>query len=98
MSTDTKHETADLSVCSSCLMVLANGLEQGPNYDDDKAAADGLARNWAGWDISLGSLECDYCPNEDGDCEGWFSWSRCDGCGSQLGGDRYHATAWKAGE
>jgi hypothetical protein len=26
--------------------------------------------------------------------EPWFSWSACDECGSNLGGDREHATAW----
>lgn len=38
--------------------------------------------------------------DDDGDClreedpEPWFSWSSCDECGSTLGGDREHATAW----
>ena len=32
------------------------------------------------------------CPE---DCEGGFSWSSCNGCGSTLGGDRHPAVAWK---
>lgn len=31
---------------------------------------------------------------EDGDPEPWFSSSPCGQCGSHLGGDREHATAW----
>ena len=32
--------------------------------------------------------------NDDDDDEPWFSWSQCDGCHSNLGGDREYATAW----
>lgn len=105
--TDTRTY-ADLDICSSCLMVLANGPQQGENYADDLRAAEGLAHNWPGWDITLGALdeECEHCKSwresgEEGDnpCdEGWFSWSSCQGCGSRLGGQRYHATAWKEGD
>ncbi len=31
------------------------------------------------------------CPEE---CEGWFSSSQCDGCGSMLAGDRHPAALW----
>lgn len=31
---------------------------------------------------------------ESDEPEPWFSWSSCDQCGSTLGGDREHATAW----
>ena len=33
---------------------------------------------------------------EADDEEPFFSWSECDGCGSNLGGDREYATAWIA--
>jgi hypothetical protein len=29
------------------------------------------------------------------DCEGWFSWRDCDGCGSSLGGDRHAAVGFE---
>jgi ribosomal protein L37AE/L43A len=38
---------------------------------------------------------CDFCGQtgyEDGEQE--FSWSRCDGCGSHLGGSRYRLAIW----
>lgn len=46
-----------------------------------------LLTEWEGHHLALN------CP-EDG-CES-FSWSRCDGCGSQLGGTRHEAVAWGA--
>lgn len=39
-----------------------------------------------GWELS---------PNCHQECDGEFSWSSCDGCGSTLGGDRHPAVAWK---
>ena len=56
-------------------------------------------RNWEGWDLVLGSNDCEWCGTEareaddfNGDsCEPWFSWSACHGCGSKLGGNREHA-------
>jgi hypothetical protein len=47
---------------------------------------------------------CSECDLEDVDSmdaeeyelasEGWFSWSRCDSCGTTLGGDRFNAHAF----
>ena len=46
----------------------------------------------AEWDDS------DHCPtcgqNRESFDEPYFSWSACDCCGSQLGGDREHATGY----
>jgi hypothetical protein len=37
-----------------------------------------------------------YEESKDGDVpEPWFSWSACEQCGSELGGNRKHATAWE---
>lgn len=36
----------------------------------------------------------DLQPDDNAEPEPWFSWSACDQCGSPLGGDREHATAW----
>jgi hypothetical protein len=32
---------------------------------------------------------------DSAESEPWFSWSACEQCGSTLGGDREHATAWE---
>lgn len=40
------------------------------------------------------AMEDNYTTARDGDTDTWFSWSSCDQCGSPLGGDREHATAW----
>lgn len=67
--------------------------------DADAAAVD---RIWEGYDVTLGSVDCEYCGSEARevddqveDCESWFSMGSCDGCGSRLGGSRFHAVAWK---
>ena len=59
-------------------------------------------RIWEGYELTLGSVDCEYCGSEARevddqieDCESWFSMASCDGCGSRLGGSRFHAVAWK---
>ena len=63
-------------------------------------------RNWPsteGWALHNGSHECEWCgfearESEDfngDDCEGWFSHSSCDACGSRLGGTREHGIAMR---
>lgn len=75
---------AELSVCVDCLAIAANGeLGQGDTKADE-AHAEAMSSQLMGdapWLVPA-------CPE---DCEGWFSWSRCDGCGSTLGGDRHPA-------
>lgn len=47
---------------------------------------------WDGWDL-IGS-----CAREDCRCVdnvGDYDWSHCDTCGSELEGNRYHATAMR---
>jgi hypothetical protein len=93
----TRLETVDLSICTDCLLYLANGEVTESNGDDITAAhAAKMAAVWGDdFDISPGSLECENCPTDDGsNCEPWFSYTQCDGCGTTLGGDRSHATAW----
>lgn len=70
----------ELSVCVDCAMLIANGETPPDNPEFD------LLDEWDGWVVVLN------CPE---DCEGGFSWSRCDGCGSTLGGDRHPAVAWE---
>jgi len=74
--------TTDLEVCVDCIMLLANG-ETG---DEQETAAHAAKINALWGDTQL-------VPACDEDCEGWFSWSSCDGCGSTLGGDRHKAAA-----
>ena len=67
-----------------------------------QAHAAEVNRIWEGYDLTLGSIECEYCGSsarEDDDqiedCEPWFSWNACHACQSRLGGDRHHAVAWR---
>ena len=69
------------SVCVDCLMFLANG--DTPQELDEAGTEKWVAefvRRTEGTHIFLAGPE---------DCEGWFSWSPCDACGSPLGGDRH---------
>ena len=66
------------------------------------AHAEAVNRIWEGYELTLGSVECEWCGSEAReaddqitDCEPHFSMSQCDGCGSRLGGDRVHAVAWE---
>ena len=65
----------ELSVCTDCLILAANGDMPA---DPDPTQPEPLA-------LWLNS------PVIPGDAELGFSWQPCEGCGSQLGGDRYQA-------
>jgi hypothetical protein len=94
----------DIDICQCCLLLLANGICCEP---DDCGTADRLAQRWPAtdWHITLGKTtdECghDWRDPEDQEahsegCEQHgFSWRACEGCGSNLGGDRYAATTWR---
>lgn len=78
-----------IEVCVDCLHLLANG--ECPDDTDTELHALKMAAVWGDAEITLGALDED----DDGDGpEPFFSWSPCDGCHSQLGGDRELATAW----
>jgi hypothetical protein len=73
----------DLSVCEDCLSLIANGTisdDLDPTADEAHAAR--MDALWPGEDVET------VCPE---DCDGWFSWAPCDGCGSTLGGTRHPA-------
>lgn len=100
--TTTTEQPVSLEICVDCLFLLANGTVS--DDQDDAADTAHAARMDAIWgegtEITLGHL-AEACPDcglnddrQECDCEPWFSWSQCDGCGSTLGGDREHATAW----
>ena len=71
-----------IDLCSQCLVVTANGCET----DEDIQTAEALAREWPGWDVH------GNCPEN---CDGWFSWSSCEGCGESLGGTRHPGVAMR---
>lgn len=82
----TRTERIELDICVDCLSLMANGTTGDyPGAPDDAAHAAEIEARWSGTEITL---------NCDEDCEGWFSWSQCDGCGSVLGGERHPAVAW----
>lgn len=97
-----ERDTCTLWVCVDCLMSEATGsASDDPDYVPD-------CEPWSLWSdgdaqrITSGlvwSEHCDDCAYAHGDtsadceCEQVsFSWSRCDGCGSHLGGSRYGYT------
>ena len=76
----------NLEFCTDCVMLIANGeCFDGDGNDIAPSVANAQTAIWGeGWDGAYGlTLNC---PE---DCEGWFSWSPCDGCGSMLGGARH---------
>ena len=46
--------------------------------------SEAIRTNWPNYDVTIN------CPE---DCEGHFSWSQCNGCGSRLGGERHPIAA-----
>lgn len=58
----------------------------------NNAASRHAARIDAHWPAADGWTIAPNCPEE---CEGGFSWSGCDACGSTLGGERHPAVAMK---
>lgn len=76
-------------VCTDCEAVHANGEIGDPDHTPDREPL-GLLD---GQDVSLGMTfdehECEAPGEVECECEQTtFSWSRCEGCGSQLGGAR----------
>ena len=74
----------ELAVCVDCAMLIANGEVQDNGHD---VTAEHAAKVGAQWGDDTRNLVLS-CPDE---CEGWFSSSSCDGCGSTLGGERHPA-------
>jgi hypothetical protein len=76
----------ELEFCVDCTMLIANGECYDSDGNDIGAeVADRQMAIWGtGWDGAYGlTLNC---PE---DCDGYFTWRACDGCGSTLGGDRH---------
>jgi hypothetical protein len=77
-----KYDITELSVCTVCIHLLANG-EYDDGTDAAEIAAAGMARVWGDDVVHLvpGSADLGHCS------------SSCDGCGSTLAGDRFEASA-----
>lgn len=76
----------NLEFCTDCVMLIANGeVFNSEGRDIAQEVSDRQVAIWGeGINGVLGLVLA--CPE---DCDGWFSWSQCDGCGSTLGGDRH---------
>ena len=83
-------DTVALSVCADCLMCIANGdLPTDDDPERDAASIAGVEREQASGGHIVAGGTGDDPENPD---EGGFSWSSCDCCNSNLGGDRFNAT------
>ena len=95
--TKTRDHTT-LWVCYDCLATDVNGSpSDDPDYTPDREPWAELSESA---DATMGLLREEHSPWCDGsdDCgceQREFSWSRCDGCGSQLGGYRHAYTLWR---
>lgn len=94
-------EPTVISVCVDCVYFIAYGrlddqtMDANPDAGREHAAK--MAAQWGDAEITPGcGSDCpERGPVESrGDTDTWFSSSACEGCGSRLGGDREHATAW----
>lgn len=98
MTTETEHYEA--WVCTDCYYAY-HGLDEdeteAPDSEPlgliDPAAdvSDNTCSSHDGGDETA-CIQCSQTGYEDGITE--FSWSRCDGCGSHLGGSRYRLAVW----
>jgi len=87
-------------VCCDCMFTHANG-ETGANPDREPWNL--LEREPEGTSVTMGLLheEHECSKKDDPDCQDEcecetqeFSWSRCEGCGSPLGGSRHAFALW----
>lgn len=100
--------------CVCCTLVMANGeCCDSPDHGGQEGSGEGkepLSAIPSGLNTTLGMSweeHSDDCPNRNAthsalvecDCERQeFSWSSCDGCGSNLGGNRHAFVIWTPGE
>ena len=91
-----KLNSQEIAICLDCMCELANG-ETPEGADPTRVTRPGLAD----CEVTLGGQHADHCPNypdwtgADCDCENLgFTWSGCQLCTSDFGGDKYLATIW----
>lgn len=75
-------EMIELEMCVDCTMIVANGDSSGMDETTEAAVVVGLDRLYdQGYHVAMGDETTD------------FSWTRCDVCGSTLGGTRLQGWA-----
>ncbi len=84
MNKHTQPHPPDLSICSDCLLWIANGDDSSLSAETVSEAAHLLAVQ------TSAALEPGTTVFLGGDDE-WFSWAPCDACGTLLGGSRHEA-------
>lgn len=97
--------------CTDCLILLANGEAPADLTESEVTAwQEQIDLRNHGYNLTLGMLREEHsCTNANGqtagdlggecDCEvNSFSWSPCDVCGSNLGGERHAVSFWKVTE
>lgn len=98
-------EPCTIDVCTDCVYFLEYGrlddrtMDENPGADVLHAAKiEAIWGRATEFTSGCGSDCKDHGPvedrNEDYGPDTWFSSSRCEMCGSGLGGERQHATAW----
>lgn len=93
----TLKNSYEISVCLTCMIAHANGediREENSKEPEPFALFHGQISR-----LAMGGEHNENCTEEDRaegcDCEDLgFSWHRCDGCGSFLGGDRFRFTVF----
>ena len=78
-------DTETLDACVDCLMLVAN--DDVTDGDGNDITAEHAAKVIAY--LGIPRVLTYLAPACDEDCEGHFSWSQCESCGSWLGGDRH---------
>ncbi len=97
-------------ICTHCFIHLVNGdctdvMHADPDASENACGQDGTTplSEFGDMHVTPGMLSEEHSEgnafahnsHEECDCETIsFSWSACDGCGSNLGGERYAVTGW----
>jgi hypothetical protein len=79
----------NLEFCTNCVMLIANGevFDSDGNDITDEINARQVNIWGSGINGAMG-LVLDM-PDDGGEYEPWFAWTRCTGCGSDLAGNRF---------
>lgn len=87
-----QQNTYTSCLCVDCAMMLANGDTENaaPEWDKDEAL-----KNLKPGEVTFGSLDEDYDPDEEEAGIEDFSHEECYACGTTLGGTRYTVTIWE---